>query len=101
MSIIMLIGNCRVSKILVDGRSSINILYGGPLYRMEDILETAWVMISPQTQSYLYWLDGKETCSQGIISLPVRADPCNIITKFYVVDVESSTTQYSGDLGST
>jgi len=28
--IIMLIGNCRVSKILVNGGSSVNVLYGGP-----------------------------------------------------------------------
>jgi len=31
------IGCCKVSKILVDGRSSVNIMYGHALYRMEDL----------------------------------------------------------------
>jgi len=47
-------------------------------------------MINPQTQPYLYGFDGNETYSPSIISLPVRADPYNVITEFYVVDVESS-----------
>ena len=46
--ITMLISNCRVSKILVDGGSSINILYGGTLNRMEDTPKTARAVISPQ-----------------------------------------------------
>jgi len=33
----MLIGNFQVSKILVDGRSSVNILYGGALDSMGHI----------------------------------------------------------------
>jgi len=37
----MLIDNCRVSKILVNGGSSVNILYRGALDRMEDTLEIA------------------------------------------------------------
>jgi len=57
----MLIGNCRVSKILVDGESSVNILYGGTLNRMEDTPEIARAMISPQTQSHLYEFDGNKT----------------------------------------
>ena len=32
----MLIANCQVSKILVNGESTINILYGGTLKKMED-----------------------------------------------------------------
>jgi len=35
------IGNCRVSRIMVDSRSSINILYGVALDKMEDTLEAA------------------------------------------------------------
>ena len=31
------IGCCKVSEILVDGRSSVNIMYGHALYRMEDL----------------------------------------------------------------
>ena len=39
--ITMHIGNCRVSKILIDVGSSVNILYGGALDRMEDTPEMA------------------------------------------------------------
>jgi len=56
---------------------------------MEDSPEVARALINHQTQSHLYGFDGNETCSPGTISLAVRADPYNVITKFYVVDVES------------
>jgi len=44
------IGCCKVSKILVDGGSSVNILYGHVLDRMEDTPELAQKIIIPQTQ---------------------------------------------------
>ena len=47
--ITLLIGNCRVSKILIDAGNNINFLYEGALDRMEDTLELAWAMINPQT----------------------------------------------------
>ena len=78
----MHIGNCRVSKILVDAGSSVNILYGGALDRMEDTPELAQAMINLQTQSHLYGFDGNETHSPGTVSLPVRADLYNVITEF-------------------
>ena len=87
--ITMLIGNCRVSKVLVDGGSSVNVLYGGALNRMEDTPEAAWAMINHQTKSHLYGFDGNKTCFPSTISLLVRTDPYNIITEFYMVDVES------------
>ena len=86
----MHIGNCRVSKILVDAGSNVNILYGGTLDRMEDTQEMARAMINPQTRSHLYEFDGNETHSPSTVSLSVRADPYNVITEFYVIGVESS-----------
>ena len=99
--IIMLIGNCEVSKILADEGSSMNILYGRALDRMEDTPELARAMINHQTQSHLHGFDGNEMRSPSIISFPVRADPYNVIMEFYVVDVESPIMRYSGDPGST
>ena len=84
----MLIENCLVSKILVNGGSFINILYRGTLNRMEDTSETTWAMISSQTQFHLYGFDGNETHPLDIILLPVRANPYNVITEFYMVDME-------------
>jgi len=68
---------------------------------MEDTPEVTRAMINHQTQSHLYGFDGNETRSTGTISLPLRADPYNIITKFYVVDVDPLTTRYLRDPGST
>jgi len=70
----MHISNCRVFIILVDSGSSVNILYGGALDRMDDIPEAARAMINSQTQSNSYEFDGNETQSSDTISLPVRAD---------------------------
>ena len=98
--ITMLSGNCRASKILVERGSSVNILYREALDRMEDTPEAARAMINSQTQPHLYGFDENETRSRGIISLPVRADPYNIITEFYIVDVKSLLL-YSGDPGFT
>jgi len=50
---------------------------------MEDTLEMARAMISPQTRFNLYGFDGNETQSPGTISLSVRDDPYNIITEFF------------------
>ena len=62
----------------------------GALDRMENTPETARAMISPQTQSHLHGFDGNETRSRGTISLLVVWDPYNVITEFYLVDVEFS-----------
>ena len=87
--ITMFIGNCLMSKILVEGGSSINILYKGVLDKMENTLETIRVMINSQIQSHLNGFDRKETRSAGTILFPVCTNPYNIITEFDMVDVES------------
>ena len=69
--------------------SSVNILYGSALDRMEDTMEIARAIIYPQIQSNLYEFDGNETCSPKTISHPLRAD-LYVITEFYVIDVESA-----------
>ena len=43
-------------------------------------------LINYQTQSNLY---RNETRSPNTISLPICDDPCNVITEFFVIDVES------------
>jgi len=44
---------CKVLKIPVDGGSSVKILYGHALDRIEDTLELAQKMVIPQTHSLL------------------------------------------------
>ena len=36
-----------------------------------------------------YGFNGNETHSPGTIALPIHVDPYNVITEFYVVDIES------------
>jgi len=76
----------------------VNIIHGGALNIMEDTPEATRVMTSPQTQSHLFAFDGNEMPFSGTISLPVRADPYNVITEFYVVDVESPHNAILGRL---
>jgi len=85
-----------MSKILVDGGSSVNILYKHALDRMEDTLELARKMILPQTQSFLYGFHRGKARSPGTVMFPVRADPYNVIMEFCILDVESS---YNAILG--
>ena len=97
----MHIDSCRISRILVDSKSSINILYRSILDRIEDTPEIARAMICPQTQSNLYGFGMNETRPPDMIALPVYVDPYNVITKFYLIDVASPTMRYSGGHGST
>ena len=60
-----------MSKVLIDGKSVINILYGDALDRIEDTPEIAKAMINPQTQSHLYGFDWNEKRSLRTISLPL------------------------------
>ena len=84
----IIIGNCRVSKVLVDEGSFVNILYGGAPNRMEGTQDITRAMIT-QTPSHQYGFGWYETYSPGTVALPFCADPYNIIMEFYMVDVES------------
>jgi hypothetical protein len=81
-------GNCKMARVLIDIGSSVNIIYGEALDRMEETPEAARAMVRPSSTP-LYGFDGTEARSSGSVSIPVRADPYNIITDFYVMDVPS------------
>ena len=85
---------CKVSKTLVDGGSSVNILYGHALDQMEDTPELARKLIIPRTQSLRYGFDGNEARSPGIVEFPIRADPFNIVTEFCILDPSPLMTPF-------
>jgi len=80
------IGCCKVSKILVDGRSNINILYGHALDRMEDTLLTRKLII-PRPSYFSTILTGaKPIPRHGRVPSP--CDPFNVVTEFCVLNVQ-------------
>ena len=95
------IGCCKVSKILVDGESSVNILYGNALDQMEDTAELARKLINPQTHSLLNSFDGSEARSPSTVEFLVRVNPFNVVTEFSVLDVQSPYNAILGRHGST
>ena len=82
------VGCYKVSKILVNGCSSVNIFYGHALDRMEDTPKQARKLIIPHTQSLLYSFDRSKARSPGMIEFSVRANPFNIVTRFCVLDLQ-------------
>ena len=74
--VMMHIGWCKVSKILVDRGSSNNILHDHTLDQIDDASELAQELIISQTQSLLYGFDGNETRSPDMVPFLVRANPC-------------------------
>ena len=56
---------------------------------MEDTPELTQKIIIPQTQSLLYGFNGSEGRSPGTVEFLIRTDPYNVVTEFYVLDVES------------
>ena len=83
------IGCCKVSKILVDKGSYVNILYDHALDQMRDTLELARKLIIPQTHSLLYEFDGSKARVPNMVKFSVHADPFNVVTKFCILDVHS------------
>ena len=82
-------GCCKVSKILVYGRSSVNILYEHALDWMDDAPELARKLIIPQTQSLLYGFDGNEARSPDIVRFLILVDSYNVVTEFSILNVPS------------
>ena len=76
-------------NILVDGESSINILYDHAVDRIVDAPELARRLINSQTQSLLYEFDRSEAHSPGTLEFPVHADPFNVVIEFCVLDAQS------------
>ena len=76
------VGCCKVSKIQIDGGSSVNILYGHTLNRMEDTPEQGRKMINPRTQSLLYDFDESKARSPSTVEFSVRAKLFNIAQSY-------------------
>ena len=77
---------CEVSKILVDEGSSINILYGHALDRMEDTPELDQKSIPPNLITSL-WIRRERGTFPGMVEFSVCADPFNVVTEFSILDV--------------
>ncbi|XP_026428636.1 uncharacterized protein LOC113324531 [Papaver somniferum] len=75
---------CNVKKILIDGGSSVNVLFYDKFKRME--LNDEQLMSSYYT---IYGFNGAPTKPLGYIVLEVKAGPMKIKTRFSVVDALS------------
>jgi len=81
------IGYYQVSKIFVEGGSSVKILYGhAPNVGRSRVGQKE---IIRQTQSLLYGFNRSEARSLSTIEFLVRADPYNVVTEFCVLDIAS------------
>lgn len=58
------INNCKVTRVLIDTTSSVNIIYGQTLDQMENTPEAARTRIYPQSKS-LYGFDYSQAFSPG------------------------------------
>ena len=77
-------GNCVVARILVDGGSSVDVIFKATLDRMN--IEEAEIEHKPNKLS---GFNGEVTPSLGIIELPVRAGDVNRMVEFTVLDCPS------------
>jgi len=80
---------CKVSKILVDRGSSVNILYGHALDQRENTPELAQKLVIPQSQPLLYRFNENGARSLSTVEFPFRTDPFNIVTEFCILDIQS------------
>ncbi|XP_026433061.1 uncharacterized protein LOC113330467 [Papaver somniferum] len=82
--IILPVEGCNVKKILIDGGSSVNVLFYDTFKRMK--LNDEQLMSSYYT---IYGFNDAPTKPLGDIVLEVKAGPMNIETRFSVVDTPS------------
>ncbi|XP_026417271.1 uncharacterized protein LOC113312748 [Papaver somniferum] len=78
------VAGCNIKKILIDGGSSVNVLFYNTLKRMD--LNDEQLMSSYYT---IYGFNGAPTKPLGDIVLQVDAGPMKVDTRFSVVDAPS------------
>ncbi|XP_026383809.1 uncharacterized protein LOC113279331 [Papaver somniferum] len=78
------VAGCNIKKILIDGGSSVNVLFRDTFKRME--LNDEQLMSSYYT---IYGFNGAPTKTLGDIVLQVDAEPMKVDTRFSVVDAPS------------
>ncbi|XP_026419831.1 uncharacterized protein LOC113315797 [Papaver somniferum] len=78
------VAGCNIKKILIDGGSSVNVLFYDTFKRME--LNDKQLMSSYYT---IYGFNGAPTKPSGDIVLQVDARPMIVDTRFSVVDTPS------------
>ncbi|XP_026383509.1 uncharacterized protein LOC113279010 [Papaver somniferum] len=78
------VAGCNIKKILIDGGSSVNVLFYDTFKRME--LNDEQLMSSYYT---IYGFNGAPTKPLGEIVLQVDTGPMKIDTRFSVVDASS------------
>ncbi|XP_026396557.1 uncharacterized protein LOC113291195 [Papaver somniferum] len=85
MVLTLLVAGCNIKKILIDGGSSVNVLFYDTLKRMD--LNDEQLMSSYYT---IYGFNGAPTKPLGDIVLQVYAGPMKVDTRFSVVDAPST-----------
>ncbi|XP_026451057.1 uncharacterized protein LOC113351253 [Papaver somniferum] len=81
----LLVAGCNIKKILIDGGSSVNILFYDTFKRME--LNDEQLMSSYYT---IYGFNGAPTKTLGDIFLQVDSGPMKVDTRFSAVDAPSN-----------
>jgi hypothetical protein len=90
------INNCQVSRVLMDGGSSLNILFSGAL----DAMQVPRSAIKPVSQAFHGIVPGSSATPIGQVTLPVTfGTPENFRTEKILFDVVDFETAYNAILG--